>query len=221
MSDWTVNCQATGSLPKLYPLGITQAFSHMDSDCPPPEFIHLKPGQLVRHMQEDYVLFTPALIYLNIPWPVDPWLSFVTEFNLDFRTKILVSEVEMFGGLTDFWARHIQLPERPIAEAAVQYFGSLAVTDNKNLYRVRRQTIHLVEPYALKDSDRYTPVEAAVVDSTLGCYFYRQQKDYLGVVWSANTYNKELVFSDTANFQKALLASNNPYTGTQENPSEE
>jgi len=212
--DGHVVCNTPDPLPKLFPLGINLADTVAQDTPGAPHTIELQPGQLARDWQQDYLLFTPALMYTTVPWPVDPWLSFVSETNQDLRPSILVSGKPLLRGHTLFWGHHLQLLDRAWGEAAIQYFGTLALHNPvaNTLFRVRSQQIHIVEPYAVDPAQVYTTVTALVVESNKGCSYY-VQREVDGVIWAEAIFNPDLVFSDTLNFQLALTKSQNPYEG--------
>jgi hypothetical protein len=203
----------SGDLPKLFPLGYTPAESPGSVLAPLPEYESLRPAQRIRDLQQDYVLYTPALMYMTVPWPVDPWMSFCQTIGEEYRPRLLVADRPLLGNVPSMWARHIQLLPRPIGELAIQFFGTLAVHDPGKdvLYRVRSQEICISEPYLL-DASQYVPVTAAVVESTAGSHFFVQKQEQ-GVIQPWYRFDENMVFEDTVKFSMALRAANNPYGG--------
>lgn len=204
----------SGQLPKLFPLGYTPAESP-GSAVATPQYIELKPGQLISDLARDYVLYTPALMYMVIPWPVDPWMSFCQFAGYEYRPVCLEIGKPVIGNVLAIWSRNILLLPRSIGELAIQYFGTLAVHDpfSDTLYRVRSQEIRIPEPYQLSPVAQYVDMTAAVVESTAGSHFYVQQHAG-GLIYPWYRFDKDMVFDDTVKFQAALKAANNPYEGT-------
>lgn len=204
----------SGQLPKLFPLGFTPAESP-GSAIAHPEYIELKPGQLIADLARDYVLYTPVLMYLATPmWPVDPWLSFCQSIGEEYTPSFLDTTKPVIGNVLSVWSRKIMLLPRPIGELAIQFFGTLAIYDphSDTLYRVRSQEIRIPEPYQLSPVAQYVDMTAAVVESTAGSHFFVQQHA-MGLIYPWYRFDKDMVFEDTVKFQAALKAANNPYEG--------
>jgi hypothetical protein len=67
-----------------------------------------------------------------------------------------------------------------------------------------------VEPWAVDTAELYTPITAAVVESTQGSHYF-VQRQVESVIWSSFVFNNKLVFEDTVRFKWALEASQCPY----------
>jgi hypothetical protein len=212
MSSDGVMTGVVDQLPKLFPTGFSPSVDVGHTLSVQPKVVELAPHTPLASYAKDYVLFTPALVYTVLSWPVDPWVVFMAEMGIDEPPTLLVHNRPLLLNVPPFWAHHIQLLPREWGETALQYFGTLALNDSKQnvLYRVRAQEIEVQEPHCV-DGFKYAKVHASVVESTMGSHYFIQKMCITGGMSPRYVYNEEMIFGDTLHFRDALKAANNPY----------
>jgi hypothetical protein len=171
-------------------------------------------------LQEEFAIYTPAMVYLHVPLPGDFMSAFFQQYGEDVKVFSMELDKPVFSGLSvggdKRWNHVLFGMPREHWSAFYGWAGTVAVMDRDSgvLYRVRTQEIEIADPFCISNSI-VLPSDVPVgkistfcVETNVGCHYYLSSK---GINPAEAVFDKELIYEDTKRFAEAYQAGNNPY----------
>ena len=205
----------------LKPEGITPGSSIYPGDLR--NLVKLPVGQAERlvDLTEEYAFFTPALMHLIIPELPDLVAGYEDETGVPIRVFKYTASTEIFKGLAHKGINHdwdhtllaVPIEHSPHYQAWV---ASSSFIRGDHLFRLRIQDMPIIDPLEAETKPLVTipsllPVQAFVIDSTVGCIYF-EEKIVDGVPVSYTAERRETVLPETAALRDALMQGrSNPY----------
>ena len=212
----------------LHAVGVTQVGIHSFS----PETVEARRLQIskatrLRDLVDEYVFYTPGLLFSKIPNAPDLTASFIEETGVDTIPFSLAIDKQLFGGLEllsngdPSWNHVLYAMEREHWDAYVAWIGTVAINHREQglLWRVRTQELRIFDPFGTitlatrPTAEDAVPVTAFVLESSQGSYVFHDSS-----VYPTAYFDRTMKFADTAVFEKAIQEGQpNPYGVVDEN----
>lgn len=201
-----------GVFPKITPAGVSQlgCAPNPGEASLPRERLLLGAASLTE-LSDQLAFYTLGLVFANVPLPFDPFTAFCQEQNLDWRQAVLKFDRPVFRGLDigDDVSWNFVLTALPKDRWArfLQHMGTVAFTDHRTLWRVRYQTLKILDP-TLNVISSLTPekqleVTAFCLDSSSGVGYFQHDPAKWWIPPSA-VWDPNRRFPDTVRFHRAL-----------------
>lgn len=200
----------TGPIPE----GVTQGPLPVYQGEPPAKLKLLAEDNLLS-LSEDYVFYTPAILWSAVPTGPNLFASFVAEFGLsieqfqlDFQRAIF-HDVLVGGNILLAVQKEHWSPFRG-------YLGTAAFKVGNRVARIRLQDIGIPDPIQQErtplSQQQEVPVVALAMESDRGSLYYRRIWSNGQIVGVYCVSDPRHVFSDTKAFAAAFNAeATNPY----------
>lgn len=204
--------------PKLIPSGMvsgkTEDFSEDQIQLRQAPF---KKAQSFAETLDDFAFFTPALMYLRMPFYQDPIHVFNMEYGQEVSPISFRFESPILQGLghpsgDESWNHVLYCLEKEHWEHYKNWMGTVSLSDprNERLHRIRFQELHMLDPMwyqvskPFSSSSKVIPVTMFCVETNHGSFFYRQERwpDRLGAPKAV--FDEKVQYLDTQAFASAI-----------------
>jgi hypothetical protein len=110
-------------------------------------------------LQEEFAIYTPAMVYLHVPLPGDIMSSFYAQYGQEVEVFSVDLDRPVFSGLSakngdNRWNHVLFGMPKEHWSAFYGWAGTVAVMNHDNgvLYRVRTQEIEVADPFCISNS---------------------------------------------------------------------
>lgn len=162
---------------------------------------------------ENFVFFTPAVLFVTAPVSVDPFEAFCEEFNQGYKQLSMRFDRPVFRGLDvggdAEWNHVLYAMPAEAWRAYKSYLGTVAISDmRRRIYRVRLQDFRIMDPLfsgvaASLDELPIVPCTAICTESNVGSGFMlvEESKPWQAPLFS---FQAQTRYADTEAFLDAV-----------------
>jgi len=172
-------------------------------------------------LQEEFAIYTPAMVYLHVPLPGDVMSSFYAQYGQEVEVFSVDLDRPVFSGLSakngdNRWNQVLFGMPKEHWPAFYNWMGTIALMDHSvdTLYRVRTQDITVPDPFCfqneivLPDDIPTGKITVFCVETNKGCHYCLSSN---GIKPAKAIFDDKLIYEDTEKFAEACRAGVNPY----------